>query len=280
MRPVTCADAPAMAMRRGRPERSRAAGLVHAFLFVTAGMVAAVSLYVGLIQAGVIRNPLGPVVHGDLGLARSDRAGMRVLFVGNSLTYYNSMPGLVQQLAAADEGARPIFTVWYTAPGWTLREAAGDVELRALLEDIQWDTVVLQEQSQLAGSSLDQRRRETEPYAQDLQRRIAPGTRTVLFMTWRYREASDLAAELALPVSPVAPAWGEAEARRPEIDLRASDGRHPNRAGSYLAACVFYATLTGRNPSGSSFTAGLEESEARFLQQLAFETVTTPRRWS
>ncbi len=270
-----------MARASRRRERSRAARLARAFLFICAGLVAGVSLYVGLIQAGVIPFPFGPSVHGDLALARSDRAGMRVLFVGNSLTYYNSMPALVRQLAAGDEGAPPVFAVWYTAPGWNLRGAAGDGDLRALLEDVRWNTVVLQERSDLASSALDRRRQETEPYVRDLRTRIAAGgARTVLFMTWRYREESDLAAVLGLPIAPVAPAWGEAEARRPEIDLRASDGRHPNRAGSYLAACVFYATLTRRDPSASSFTAGLRASEARFLQHLAFETVTKASRWS
>jgi hypothetical protein len=243
--------------------------------------VAGVSLYVGLIQAGVLRFPFGPSVHGDIGLARSERTGMRVLFVGNSLTYYNSMPALVEQLAASDEGALPVFAVWYTAPGWTLRRAAGDEDRTALLAGVRWDAVVLQEQSALASSSVDRRREETDPYVRDLQTRSAGGgARTVLFMTWRYREASDLAAVLGLPIAPVEPAWGEARARRPGMDLLASDGRHPNRAASYLAACVFYATLTGRDPAGSSFTAGLERSEARFLQHLAFETVTTPSRWS
>ena len=225
--------------------------------------------------------PFGPSVHGDIGLARSERAGMRVLFVGNSLTYYNSMPALVEQLAAGDEGAPPVFAVWYTAPGWTLRKAAGDEDLTALLAGIRWDDVVLQERSDLASSSVDRRRQETDPYVRDLQSTSAAGgARTVLFMTWPYREESDLAAVLGLPIAPVAPAWSEARARRAGIDLLASDGRHPNLAASYLAACVFYATLTGRDPAASSFTAGLEQYEARFLQHLAFETVTTPSRWS
>lgn len=233
--------------------------------------MAGVSLYVGFIEAGVIRNPFGPAFRGDLDLVRSDRAGMRVLFVGNSFTYYNSMPALVQQLAAADAGAEPIFAVWYTRPGWTLREASGDDGLEALLKEVRWDTVVLQEQSQLA---LDERHRETDPVVRDLQRRIASGgARTILFMTWWYRADWDLASELSVPVAPVAPAWAEAQRRDPGLNLWASDGRHPGPAGSYLAACVFYATLTGRDPSASSFTAGLGESTAGFLQQVAADVV-------
>jgi hypothetical protein len=255
--------------RRARPLIAR---LLIAAALICGGLVAGVSLYVGFIQAGVIRNPFGPVVRGDLASARSERPGLRVLFVGNSLTYYNDMPGLVQKLAAAEEGARPIFAVYYTAPGWSLRSAARDDGLSDLLEEIRWDAVVLQEHSVRAAAPPQRLRRETVPFARKLQdRATGSGARTIVFMNWfaRGAEASDLAAELGAPVAPAALAWDEALRRRPGLNLLGSDGAHPNLAGSYLIACVFYATLTGREPSRSSFTAGLDERDARFLQRVA-----------
>jgi hypothetical protein len=246
--------------------------LLIAAACILGGLVAGVSLYVGAIQAGLIRNPFGPVVKGDLAAARSDRPGLRVLFVGNSTTYYNDMPGLVQKLAAGDKGARPLFAVYYTAPGWSLRSASRDGGLSNLLEEIRWDAVVLQEHGERALASAERRRRETLPYARDLyDRATASGARTLVFMNWPWRYPSDLAAQLGAPVAPAAVAWVEALRRRPGLNLLASDGGHPNLAGSYLFACVFYAALTGRDPSRSSFTAGLKESEARFLQELADE---------
>jgi hypothetical protein len=87
-------------------------------------------------------------------------------------------------------------------------------------------------------------------------------------MNWYAREpeASDLAAELGAPVAPAALAWDEALRRRPALNLLGPDGAHPNLAGSYLIACVFYAS---RDPSASSFTAGLDQRDARFLQRVA-----------
>jgi hypothetical protein len=46
-----------------------------------------VPLYVGLAKSGIIRSPFFPRAEGDLALAKSDRAGLRVLFVGNSFTW-------------------------------------------------------------------------------------------------------------------------------------------------------------------------------------------------
>jgi Domain of unknown function (DUF4886) len=92
-------------------------------------------------------------------------------------------------------------------------------------------------------------------------------------MTWAWRYHNDLPTLLRIPVAPVGPAFEEARARRPNLDLLMSDGHHPNRAGSYLAACVFYAALTKRRPTESSYTGEIDPWDAQFLQRLAAELV-------
>ena len=78
----------------------------------------------------------------------------------------------------------------------------------------------------------------------------------------------------------------------PGVSLWASDGVHPTPAGTYLTACVLYATLTGRSPVGipgrtvrattDSRTfrpVELAEADAAALQGVAVATVTaTPSR--
>jgi hypothetical protein len=248
----------------------RVGGLARAFLVVVAGIVAGVSLYAGFIEAGVVADPFAPRLQGDLQAARSDRSAMRVLFVGNSMTYYHAMPQMVERLAAGDTGAEPLLAVSYTEGGWTLEEAAADDRLDRLIREVRWDALVLQEQTGRAAESEDWLRYQTVPYAQALQRPIeARGARTVLYMTWYRRYENDLGKLLGLPVAPVASALGEAHWRRPGLRLLESDGHHPNLAGSYLAACVFYATLTGRDPTHSSYSGGLARADARFLQRVA-----------
>jgi hypothetical protein len=51
------------------------------------------------------------------------------------------------------------------------------------------------------------------------------------------------------------------------------DKRHPSPAGTYLAACTTFAALTGRSPVGNAYHAGLDEPTAKFLQEVAWETV-------
>ncbi len=241
---------------------------------IVAGIVAGVSLYVGFIQAGVIRSPFAPVLQGDLDAARSDRPGLRVLFVGNSMTYYHGMPQMVEKLAIGGAGTEPLFAVSYTRPGWTLEEAAADDRLAQLIQSVPWDALVLQEQTGRATASADWLRYKTIPYAQELQRPIAAhGGRTLLYMTWYTRSEGDLGSLLSTSVAPVGSALGEAHWRRPELPLLESDGHHPSLAGSYLAACVFYATLTGQDPTRSSYTGGLARADARFLERVAADVV-------
>jgi hypothetical protein len=265
--------------------------LGRATLVVCTAILLGISVYAGLVKLGLARSLFRPIAGGDLELARSGRSGVRVLFVGNSLTFKNDLPALVHRLG----GERtPIFAGSFTAPGWQLRQFAGDHALERLLHDVRWDVVVLQEQSQIPSFPADDRAREFTPYVvrlADEARRT--GAQPLLFVTWAHRTGDrrnvsgdtylamqqrivngywEAARAASAAVAPVGVAWAEALARRPQLELWARDGTHPSRAGSYLAACVFSALLTRRSPVGNVYTADLEPSMARFLQQVAWET--------
>jgi hypothetical protein len=234
----------------------------------------------------------GPI-SGDLNLVRSNRPGLRVLFIGNSFTARNSMIRMLAKLADGDPGALPIFPVEYTPGGSTLLKATHDGQLRKLFLNEHWDDVVLQEQSQIP-SRPGVREAWMFPAATWFDRVVRNvGSHTILFLTWGYKNGDrdarpgdtyaamqarldegyfELSSRLHASLSPVGIAWAEAAARRPGINLWAGDGRHPTRAGSYLAACVFYALLSHRDPVGNPYRAGLAASDAGSLQDIA--------RWS
>jgi hypothetical protein len=252
--------------------------LLRAALLGVACSVVAIAVLAALVSR--------PTAGGNLDLARSSRAGVRVLFVGNSLTFKNDLPELVHRLG----GERtPIFAGSFTAPGWRLRQFAGNHHLDRLLHEIRWDVVVLQEQSQIPSFSQDERADEFTPYVKELADEIrANGAEPLLFVTWARRTGDrrnvsgdtyaamqqrvvdgywDAAHASASAVAPVGVVWANALSRRPQLELWASDGTHPSRAGSYLAACVFYRLLTRKSPVGNAYTAGLQPSLARFLQR-------------
>ena len=91
----------------------------------------------------------------------------------------------------------------------------------------------------------------------------------------------EIAKELGADVAPVGVAWKMALAAEPAFVLHRSDKSHPNPAGTYLAACVFYATLLKANPvglpgkiqKGDEVLADISEDQAKRLQEIAWAAV-------
>ncbi len=192
--------------------------------------------------------------------ATSDPHPLRVLFIGNSLTYRNDLPQVVKQLAAARgrrvETQMVAHSLWSLAGHWRNGEA-----LRAI-EQGHWDYVVLQDYSTSAVQERD--RMFVAASAFDTAIRKA-GAKTVLFMTWarRTQGASQntindtydaLGAQLHATVVPVGTAWGIMRREHPQIELHKLelllDRRHPNEKGTYLAACMFVRSLLGESVAG------------------------------
>lgn len=168
-----------------------------------------------------------------------------------------------------------------TISGGRLPEHAAG--LASMLASQDWDIVVLQ------GHSRDPIDAESaasfSAAATDYARRILDsGATPVFFMTWAYTDAaemtplldtaySDLGREFEAPVVPVGLAFEAVTAERPDIELRTDDGRHPTLAGTYLAACTFFAVLEGISPAGNDYSATLDAETAAYLQRAAWAVV-------
>lgn len=229
----------------------------------------------------------------------------KILFLGNSYTGANNLPLLIQELAQS--GGHDLYVDKNTPGGYTLANPAnGHLYNQTSLDKINaenWDYVVLQEQSQYPvidyyfGNY-------TFPGSADLDSIIEQNfncSQALFFMTWgrkyggqqcidsycsinfvdyahmqdslasRYLQLSE---NLDTPVSPVGMAWKKSIVDNGDpVDLFASDGAHPSLAGSYLAACTFYAAVFHLSPEGLSYTAGLDNEIASYLQTVASETV-------
>ncbi len=187
-----------------------------------------------------------------------------VLFIGNSYTYFNNLGDIVAAIAEADPQGPRIVPGFQLRGGATLRSHI-ETKRADAIEAQAWDVVVLQEQSLLGGSIAGGKivlgnNNQFEIAVRELAARVrARGASPVLYMTWARRDAPeiitglarayrDIGAELKIPVAPVGLAFAEAHRRLYTLDLITYDGSHPTAAGSYLAAAVIYATITGRDP--------------------------------
>jgi len=218
-------------------------------------------------------------------------AAMRVLFIGNSYTYYNAMPQTFADLMRA--GGHGVAVGMVAVGGATLARHLAERRALDAVDRGGWDYVVLQEQSVLP-SLASQREAEMYPAVRQFDEHIRrAGAHTVLFLTWGRRDGlpergfptmaamqaqldagyGQIAREIGATIAPVGTAWQKALARDPALKLWAHDGSHPSAEGSYLAACVFYATLSHQSPEGLPCRAGLSDAHARLLQRIAAETV-------
>jgi hypothetical protein len=206
---------------------------------------------------------------------------VRVLFIGNSYTYVNDLPKMLAALARAGN-QRPVVYERETPGGYTLEKHWKDGKAVKKIAAAKWDYVVLQEQSL---RPLVERQRMFE-YAAKLGGAInKQQARTLLFQTWARQDAPqkqadlskaylDLGKELKGRVAPVGMAWERALKADPKLVLHSADKSHPGKAGTYLAACVFYATIFGKSPEGlPGDIGGLSDAAARRLQVIAWQTV-------
>jgi hypothetical protein len=204
----------------------------------------------------------------------------RLLFIGNSFTQRNDLPGMLAALAA--ERGIAIEHEVVSRGGASLRMHWNAGRAGQAIESGGYDCVVLQEQSTLPVKNA-KRMAENIRLFDELIRRA--GSRTVLYMTWARRHAPDsqqaitaayesIGAELGALVVPVGRAWQRFLAAHDTPVLHDRDQSHPTPAGTYLAACVFLAALFQQNPIGLEYAPPhVAREDAALLQRTAAESL-------
>ena len=181
-------------------------------------------------------------------------AEVRVLFVGNSLTYTNDLPAMVAALAHA---AGLSFAYGTRAePGWSLEEHwhAG---IRDVIAEERPDFVVLQQGPSSLPASQEHLAYWTAQLAPSIR---AAGGEPALLMVWpddsraayfpdvraSYLNAATAVDGLFVPGGQT---WLEAWKRDPALRLWGPDGFHPSPEGTLAAAMATFAVLFDADPA-------------------------------
>jgi hypothetical protein len=210
-------------------------------------------------------------------------SGIHVLFVGNSLTYENDLPGTVAALGAL--------------AGDTIRIASAVGANLALVDHLNgasdalaqvrrggWTYVVRQQGPSSVAVNRDSLTLWTKMFDSYIR---AAGGQTALLMVWpssdrrsffddvrlSYQQAAQSVGGVFIPAGQ---AWLAAWAADSTLGLSSADGYHPSPVGTYLAALVIYERVTGhdaRQLPARAFAAGqqltLTESTVRLLHSAA-----------
>lgn len=202
---------------------------------------------------------------------------LKVLFIGNSFTARNNVPVLIAQLAEAH--GRELQHRLISAGGASLRMHWNKGDAQQAIQETRYDYVVLQEQSTLPVKNAVRMHENVRLFDEAIK---ASGAKTALYLTWARQNAPETQAtittaytaigeELGAKVVPVGIAWQNFTRKHKQPVLYDQDQSHPTLAGSYLAACVFFAVLFGKSPAGiASKMQGLTQAEAELLQKTAW----------
>ena len=212
----------------------------------------------------------------------------KVLFLGNSYTFFNDMPQLFYHIAfsAGDN----LIVDSYSSGGARFSTHLNNTTSLEYINADQWDYVVLQGQSMEAAQPITEVETETFPYAQALCDSIRANntcSQPVFFMTWGYQngnpydcpdwppvctyEGMDSLVQLRYRllgemneafVSPVGAVWRYVRENHPSINLYNADQSHPSPAGSYLAACTFYSIILQKSPDNIQYSYSLSIGDA------------------
>lgn len=175
---------------------------------------------------------------------------MRILFIGNSFTARNDVPGRAARLVSEEAGFE-VHTRLIQRGGASLKMHWNKGEAAAAIQEGGWDWVVLQEQSTLPWKNRARFFEGVRLFHPTIEQ---SGARTVLYQTWPRLHLPETAEPLLSAYEAIAEETGAlvvAVGRRwmehisPE--LYDADGSHPSAAGSELAARCFADAILAEN---------------------------------
>lgn len=167
---------------------------------------------------------------------------LRILFVGNSHTYYNDMPEMVRQ-RFTDEDGFDCEVVMIAHGGWFLAQHAEEPDVRFNIRYGHYDYVILQDHAHPFGP---------EEKFYDAVRTLTgwikeAGSTPVIYTTWARKNEPEKQAQMSAAhrkiaeetgslLAPVGEEWWHYRKDHPEIEMYREDGSHATEAGSDFAA--------------------------------------------
>ncbi len=215
-------------------------------------------------------------------LEQNDREEFKILFIGNSHTYFNQGVNfhLQRYVEQSNLEIEPIIEE-STFGGHSLKNHLETPTTLDKLKSKNWNVVVLQENSAVAR---DDRQNVVENIKTFNELILTQGSETYLFMTWAYLEQPDMYFEIKNTYNeavrairgtlvPVGTAFRTYLNNTNSDILYNADGFHPSMEGTFLASTMFYIKIFNQDPRANPYTAGLPNDMAETLKDLAWTTL-------
>lgn len=184
---------------------------------------------------------------------------LKILFIGNSHTYFNDMPAMIAELFQCQLG-QEIHVTMLTYPGGELRWHYTQPQTKFNILHGGYDYVVLQQATHPFDGE-EALLRQAAPILQWI--REAKAT-PVAYMTWAKKALPEdqeeltsafthLAEKERMLLAPAGVVWKAVWEKVPEAELYWRDGQHASPLGSAIAAAaIFYAITGAALPAGDA----------------------------
>jgi len=215
---------------------------------------------------------------------------LNILFIGNSFTFVNDLPKMLESLAAG-AGAELSTTSVLRGGAYLHQFADPEHDLGKQLAEIyptkDWNFIVLQDQSFNPANKPDDFLNSVKTLCEQMNGKA----KFLFYSTWAYRDQTEKLAKTGMTYSemltaltasyrkaadihhgihvPVGDAFALSTAEHSEIDLYTADNYHPSSCGTYLAACLFYQTITGKSSADLSVPEGVTAEQGSALRAIA-----------
>ena len=223
----------------------------------------------------------------------------RVLFIGNSYTGVNKLPDVFLEVVKNSGRKEPVVKS-STPGGRTLKQQLSIVGTGKLIEEGNWDVVVLQGQSQepAVAETDEATRKEFLESAAELCKRVrakSPKAKIYFYETWarhadywveskkasamgkdpkemqaRLRKWYGVAAkENEATLVPCGEAWELNYAAPKPVRLHQKDNSHPEYVGTYLNALIFFGKIYDMKAPVAKSAGKLDDAQAKLMQGYA-----------
>jgi hypothetical protein len=221
-------------------------------------------------------------------LAQPTERELRVLYIGNSLTYWHDLPRTIADLAKSVDESPLVYRV-IAKPDYALEDHWSKGNARIIAEG-GWNLVIMQQGPSSLLKNQQNLRYWTARFDSLIQ---AAGARSALYQVWparRHKTSFTAVREsyraAAIDVNgmfiPAGEAWRAAWTVDPTLDFYGSDGFHPSRLGTYLVALVHFELIYNRPAADLPDIAIVDgrqlkipEATVALLQQAAHKTALT-----
>ncbi|MGO4818752.1 hypothetical protein [Flavobacterium sp. W22_SRS_FP1] len=233
-------------------------------------------------------------IYGQSSFAQVKKDSLRVLFVGNSFTYFYNLPQVVNAMSASSKKVH-IETRTSLVGGSSISQHLNQekgTQTVEILNNQTFDYVVINHHSLATIDDADSFFEDSKKMVELVRSKNAI---PVFMMTWAYDSNplmiktiaatyDDMAKRLGVDVVPCGNLFTEVRKWRPDLNMFDDDDKHPSKHGTYLNGLAFFKYFTNEKTTDiperitsvdkngqKLWLLFLSQENAAFLQQLVDE---------